>query len=323
MDRTLDCLIVGAGPSGLACGIEARRRNLDFLIVEKGTVVNSIYHYPTHMTFFTTAELLEIGNVPMTVSAEKPKRLDGLKYYRRVADHFALPIHDYEEVRNISGSDEDFRVATRDRLQTDHCYRARKVIIATGYYCNPNLLNIPGEDLPKVSHYYADPHPYFRKRVAVVGGKNSAAIAALELYRNEASEVTLIHRGRELSDHVKYWILPDINNRIKNGEITAYFGAQLIEITPTEIRIGTADGVKTLPNDFVLLMTGYHPDMAFLRSVGVETDEKTLCPRHDPETLETNVKGIYVAGAVLSGRNTNEIFIENGRFHGEQIFRGW
>jgi thioredoxin reductase (NADPH) len=323
MDRTLDCLIVGAGPSGLACGIEAKRRDLDFLIVEKGTVVESIYRYPTHMTFFTTAELLEIGDIPMTVSAEKPKRLDGLKYYRRVADHFALPIRDYEAVISISGSEGDFRVATRDRLENDHCYRVRKVIIATGYYSNPNRLGIPGEDLPKVSHYYTDPHPYFRKRVAVVGGKNSAAIAALELYRNGAREVTLIHRGDSMSDHVKYWILPDINNRIRNGEIIAYFSSQLLEIGNTEIRITTRDGARTVANDFVLLMTGYHPDIAFLRSAGIETDELTLCPHHDPETLETNVKGIYLAGAVLSGRNTNEIFIENGRFHGEQIFKRW
>ncbi|RPI22825.1 MAG: YpdA family putative bacillithiol disulfide reductase, partial [Acidobacteria bacterium] len=323
MDQLHDCIIIGAGPAGLACGIEARKRGLDFLIVEKGMVVDSLYNYPTHMTFFTTSELLEIGGVPMVVAAEKPKRLDGLVYYRRVADEFRLPIKDYEEVLGISGSEGDFRVATRDYFAVDHCYRARRIIIATGYYANPNRLGVPGEDLPNVSHYYRDAHPYFRKRVVVVGGKNSAALTALELFRNGAAKVSLVHRGDRMSSDVKYWVLPDINNRIKAGEITAYFRTRLVEIRPREVVLSTPEGAKVIENDFVLLMTGYHPDLDFLTQAGIEVGEENLAPRHDPETLESNVKGIYLAGAVVSGRNTNEIFIENGRFHGEQIFKHW
>lgn len=323
MDQLHDLIIIGAGPAGLACGIEAKRHQIEFLIVEKGTVVNSLYHYPTHMTFFTTGELLEIGDVPMIVSAEKPKRLDGLTYYRRVADQFSLPIRDYEEVLGISGAEGDFRILTRDRLMVDHCHRARRIIIATGYYSNPNHLGIPGEELSKVSHYYQDPHPYFRKKVIVVGGKNSAAIAALELYRNGAREVTLVHRAAAMSNDVKYWILPDINNRIKNGEIKACFNTRLVEIRDTEVVLKTPQGTKAVENDFVLLMTGYHADVGFLRKAGIEIEEGNLVPLHNPDTLESNVKGIYLAGAILSGRNTNEIFIENGRFHGSQIFKHW
>lgn len=323
MNERHDVIIIGAGPAGLACGIEASRRELKFAILEKGAIVDSIFHYPTNMTFFTTSELLEIGEVPMIVSGEKPKRLDGLKYYRRVADLFQLPIRDYEEVRAIEGTEGDFQVQSRDRWGSDHVYRSRRVVIATGYYANPNLLGVPGENLAKVSHYYQDPHPYFRKRVAVVGGKNSAALAALDLYRNGAGEVTLIHRGRELGAAVKYWILPDINNRIKNEEIKAHFESCVTEIRPTEIVIAGPAGGKVIPNDFVLLMTGYCPDIGFLRRAGIEIDPDTLVPRHDPDTLETNVKGVFLAGAVLSGRNTNEIFIENGRFHGSRIFRDW
>lgn len=323
MDELRDLIIIGAGPAGLACGIEARRLQIDFLIIEKGTVVDSLYHYPTHMTFFTTAELLEIGDVPMIVSAEKPKRQDGLTYYRRVADQYDLAIRDYEEVLGISGEEGDFRVVTRDRLMVDHCHRARRIVIATGYYANPNKLAIPGEELSKVSHYYTDAHPYFRKKVMVVGGKNSAAIAALELFRNGAGEVTLVHRGGAMSTDVKYWILPDINNRIKNAEIAAFFNTRIVEIRETEVVLATPEGTRIVDNDFVLLMTGYHPDVKFLRSVGIEIEEGNLVPRHDPHTLESNVKGIYLAGAILSGKNTNEIFIENGRFHGCQIFKHW
>jgi thioredoxin reductase (NADPH) len=323
MDQLREVIIIGAGPAGLACGIEAQRRGIDFLMIEKGMVVDSLYHYPTHMTFFTTGDLLEIGDIPMIVSAEKPKRLDGLAYYRRVADHYGLPIRDYEEVLGISGAEGDFRIVTRDRLAVDHCHRTRRTIIATGYYANPNQLGIPGERLSKVSHYYRDPHPYFRKKVIVVGGKNSAAIAALELYRNGASEVTLVHRGATMSNDVKYWILPDINNRIKNGEIKAYFNTRLVEIRDTEVVLSTPAGTQTVENDFVLLMTGYHPDVSFLRNAGIEIEAGSLVPRHNPETLESNVRGIYLAGAILSGKNTNSIFIENGRFHGSQIFRHW
>lgn len=313
-----DLIIIGAGPAGLACGIEARRRKLEFRILEKGCLVNSIYHFPTFMTFFTTPELLEIGDIPMIVQTEKPRRLDGLKYYRRVAEHYDLPVQDYETVLSVTGRDGDFRVATEDRFGQRHQYGCRKVIVATGYFDNPNLLGVPGEELDKVSHYYTDPHPYYRKKVAVIGGKNSAAIAALELYRNGA-EVVLIHRGEAMRKEVKYWILPDIHNRIRNGEIKAYFQSRVREIRPREIVLETPQGEKILENDFVFALTGYHPRLDFLQEMGIRVDPETMIPEHDPLTLETNVKGIYVAGALVSGKFTSRIFIENGRFHGEQI----
>lgn len=318
MSELLDLVIVGAGPSGLACAIEARNRGLNFRVVEKGCIVNSIYRFPENMTFFTTAELLEVGNVPFTVRTEKPVRLDALKYYRRVVQHFDLPIRDFERVLSVKGGDGDFLIETEDRLSERRRRRAQKVIVAVGYYDNPNRMNVPGEDLPKVSHYYTDPHPFYRKKVAVVGGKNSAAIAALELFRNGA-DVTLIHRGAEMGREVKYWILPDINNRIQNGEIPALFQSKVVEIRPGEIVVETPVGSKILENDFVFALTGYHPDVAFLRSMGVEVDSATCIPRFEPETLESNVAGIYLAGSIISGRLTNKIFIENGRFHGERI----
>lgn len=319
MGEWRDVIIVGAGPAGLACGIEAKKRGFTFWIIEKGCLVNSIFHYPSNMTFFTTAELLEIGDIPLIVSSEKPKRVDGLKYYRRVADHYQLPVRNYERFLSVQGRDHNFTVRTRDRLGVEHLYRCRKVIVATGYYDNPNMLNIPGEDLPKVSHYYSDPHPYFRKKVAVIGGKNSAAEAALELYRNGA-EVTLLHRGEAMGKEVKYWVLPDINNRISRSEITAFFSSRVQEIRDAEIVVCTPQGVKILENDFVLLMTGYQPDRGLLAGMGIEVDPETFVPLHDPETLESNVPGIHVAGAIVSGKMTNRIFIENGRFHGLQIF---
>lgn len=318
MDQTRDVLIVGAGPAGLACGVYARNAGLDTVIIEKGCLVNSIYHYPENMTFFTTAELLEIGNIPMTVAAEKPKRADALKYYRRVSAHFGLDVRDFERVLSVSGRDLEFTVRTEDRLHRRIEHRTRKIVVATGYYDNPNLLGIPGEELPKVSHYYHDAHPFYRKKVAVIGGKNSAAIAALELFRNGA-EVTLIHRGSDLGREIKYWIRPDINNRISNGEVAALFDTRVTEIRESEIALATPSGEQLLPNDFVFALTGYHPDPALLRDMGVAIDEDTFVPEHDVDTLETNVPGIYLAGSVASGRMTNRIFIENGRFHGERI----
>ncbi len=318
MNEKLDLIIVGAGPAGMACAIEAQKLDLDFLLIEKGCLVNSIYNYPENMTFFTTAELLEIGDIPMIVRSEKPRRIDALKYYRRVSEHYQIPFRDYEKVLSIEGQDLDFRVKTRNRLDEDLEYRCRKVVIATGYFDNPNYMNIPGEELDKVSHYYTDPHPYFHKQVAVIGGKNSAAIAALELYRNGA-DVTLIHRGDTMRREVKYWILPDINNRIKNNEIRSFFNSWVTEIRKTEIVVQTPDGKVVLENDFVFALTGYHPDTAFLRNMGIRVTEETLIPEHNPETLETNVAGIYLAGSIISGKLTNRIFIENGRFHGEQI----
>ncbi|MCL5744752.1 MAG: YpdA family putative bacillithiol disulfide reductase [Acidobacteria bacterium] len=313
-----DVVVVGAGPTGLACGIELQQRGLQTVLIEKGCVVNSIYHYPTHMTFFTTPELLEIGNIPMTSLNEKPNRTEALKYYRRVAEHFRLDIHQYETVNGINGEDNAFRVSTTDRLGCRHLYGTRKVVLATGFYDVPNPLGVPGEDLPKVSHYYKEPHPYYDSDVAVIGGSNSAAIAALELFWSGA-RVTLIHRDTELSRHVKYWIRPSLENRIKNEEIKAYFHSRVLEILPDFLLISTPEGSISLKNDFVLAMTGYRPDLTFLSCAGISLEPDTLRPRINPATLESERKGLYLAGVLVAGMHTNEIFIENGRFHGKLI----
>ena len=313
-----DVVIVGAGPTGLACGIELKRRGINAILIEKGCVTNSLYHYPTNMVFFTTPELLEIGDIPMTSLNEKPNRIEALKYYRRVADHYKLDIHQYEKVDNIGGSDGAFAVHTTDRYECHHTYNARKLILATGYYDVPNLLNVPGEDLPKVIHYYKEPHPYYNQDVAVIGAKNSAAIAALELFWTGA-RVTLIHRGSQISEKVKYWIRPNIENRIKNGEIKAYFQSKVVQIRPDSIVLDTPQGEVLLRNDFLFALTGYSPDLKFLNSVGVTLDPTTQRPRTDPATLESESPGIYLAGVIVAGMHTNEIFIENGRFHGQQI----
>lgn len=313
-------IVVGAGPTGLACAIELKRAGVEALVLEKGCLLNSIYNYPTHMTFFTTPELLEIGDIPFPCAGEKPTRLEALKYYRGVARHYELKIHQYERVEEIQGVDGDFRVLTADLWGRCHVYQASKVVLATGYYDRPNLLNVPGEELPKVSHYYKEPHPYCGMDVAVIGGRNSAAIASLELYRAGA-RVTLIHRGATLSDHIKYWIRPDLENRIRNGEIRAYFRSRVVEILPREIVVQTPEGVIRLENDFVLAMTGYHPDTEFLASLGILFDPATGRPRTNPETLESDRPGIYLAGVVVAGMHTNEIFIENGRFHAHRIAR--
>jgi len=313
-----DAIVIGAGPTGLACGIELKRRNVRAMIVDKGCVVNSLYNYPTHMTFFTTPELLEIGDIPMTSMYEKPTRTEALKYYRRVADHYKLDIHQYERVHAIDGADGAFTIPTTDRNGGNHCYRARKVVIATGYYDVPNLLNVPGEELPKVIHYYREPHPYYNHDVLVVGAKNSAAIAALELYWTGA-RVTLVHRGPAVHKHVKYWIKPNIENRIRNGEVKAYFNSPMTKIYPSSAEIRTPDRDIKIPNDFVFAMTGYSPDLAFLNANGIILEQETLKPRTDALTLESDRKGVYLAGVIVAGMHTNEIFIENGRFHGRQI----
>ena len=320
MSESFDALVVGAGPTGLACGIELEKRGVKTVVVEKGCVVNSIYHYPTHMTFFTTPELLEIGDIPMTSLNEKPNRTEALKYYRRVADHFKLNIRQYERVDRIEGEDLAFRVHTTDRLGCTHVLGVKKVVLATGYYDVPNLLNVPGEELDKVLHYYKEPHPYYNHDVAVIGAKNSAAIAALELWWTGA-RVTLIHRGAGISDRVKYWIRPNIENRIKNGEIPAYFGSRVVEILRNSIRVETPQGEISLKNDFVFALIGYRPDLEFLNATGITLEPDTLRPRSDPETLESETAGVYLAGVIVAGMHTNEIFIENGRYHGAQIAR--
>jgi thioredoxin reductase (NADPH) len=308
-----DVVVVGAGPTGLACGIELKQRGLKTVLIEKGCVVNSLYNYPTHMVFFTTPELLEIGGLPMTSLNEKPGRTEALKYYRRVAEYYGLNIHQYERVLSIEGGDRDFHVRSS---KTE--YRARKIVLATGYYDVPNMLNVPGEGLEKVIHYYKEPHPFYDHDVLVVGAKNSAAIAALELHWTGA-RVTLIHRGSKISDRVKYWIKPNIENRIKSGEITAYFNSRLIEIHPKSVDIETPEGRTTLKNDFVFAMTGYRPDLEFLASLGIRLDSESQKPRINPETLESDRPGVFLAGVIVAGMHTNEIFIENGRFHGKQI----
>ena len=316
--ESFDTLVVGAGPTGLACGIELQNRGVKTVLVDKGCVVNSIYHYPTNMTFFTTPELLEIGNLPMTSLNDKPNRIEALKYYRRVADHYRLDIRQYQKVDRISGQDNAFQVFTTDRLGCAHTYQARKIVLATGYYDVPNLLNVPGENLEKVLHYYKEAHPYYNHDVAVIGAKNSAAIAALELWWTGA-RVTLIHRGAGISDKVKYWIKPNIENRIKNGEIRGYFHSRVLEILPGSIRLATPEGEVSLRNDFVFALIGYQPDLEFLNATGITLEPETQRPRTDPETLESERVGIYLAGVIVAGMHTNEIFIENGRFHGQLI----
>lgn len=318
MPEMLDAVVVGAGPTGLACGIELQKRGCSSLIIDKGCIVNSIYHYPTNLVFFTTPELLEIGDIPMTSLNEKPNRTEALKYYRRVADHYALDIHQYEHVLRIDGFDGDFEVVTSDRYGVDHGYRARKVVLAIGYYDVANRLNVPGENLAKVLHYYKEPHPYYGQDVVVVGGKNSAAIAALELHWTGA-RVILVHRGSGIHQHVKYWIKPNIENRIKSGEIRAFFHSEISRIEEKNVTLSTRDGVITIPNDFVFALIGYRPDLDFLSRNGIELEPRSLRPTTDPETLESERAGVYLAGVIVAGMHTNEIFIENGRFHGLKI----
>jgi thioredoxin reductase (NADPH) len=318
-EEIVDLLVIGAGPTGLACAIEAQRAGFTAMLVDKGCLCNSLFHYPAHMTFFTTPELLEIGGMPFSSPNQKPNRNEALEYYRKVAEHYKLDVRQYEKVERVDGSNGDFVVHAMDQFGRMLKHRARKLVIATGYYDLPNYLGIPGEDLVKVKHYYHEPHPFFGLDVVVIGGKNSAAIAALDLWRHGA-KVTLVHRGREMHRHVKYWILPDINNRVKNGEITAYFDSTVTNISEDEVTLSTPSGVVTIANQFVFALTGYHPDFSFIEQLGVKLDEANdRCPVCDPATLESNVPGIYLAGVIVAGERTNEIFIENGRFHGQLI----
>jgi len=270
------------------------------------------------MTFFTTPELLEIGDMPFSSPNQKPSRNEALEYYRKVADHYRLELRQYQTVSSLTGEDGDFLVTSMDQFARQRSYVARKVILATGYYDLPNYLEVPGEELPKVLHYYNDPHPYYDQNILVIGGKNSAAIAALDLWRHGA-RVTLVHRGEAMHRHVKYWILPDINNRIKNGEVAAYFSSTVTRIGEDSVDLLTPKGTVTLENDYVFALTGYHPDFDFLAAAGVRMEGLDRCPVCDPQSLESNVPGLYLAGVIVAGARTNEIFIENGRFHGRQI----
>jgi thioredoxin reductase (NADPH) len=313
-----DVLCIGAGPTGMACAIEAQKIGLTAVLIDKGCLVNSLFHYPANMVFFTTPELLVIGDIPFTTAHQKPTRQEALEYYRHVAEHYRLNVRQYERVERVKGKDGDFRVETVTSHNEVLHYRARKLVVATGFYDLPNKLGVPGEDLSKVFHYYREPHPYYDSNVVVVGGKNSAAEAALDLWRHGA-RVTLVHRGPGMSPSVKYWLKPDIENRIRNAEIAAYFNSHVREITPTSILLATPEGDVILENDFVFALIGYHPDFDFLRSLGIELSTDQCRPICDPETLESTVPGLYVAGVIVAGSRTGEIFIENGRFHGQQI----
>jgi len=316
-----DLLIIGGGPAGLATAIAAKQRQLSYRVLEKGVLVNSVFRFPVHMVFFTTPDLLEIGGLPFVTPYEKPTRLEALRYYRRVVDTYSLDVTLGEEVtaieRETLGADL-FAVETRSTRGVRRVHHARAVVLAIGYYDHPNRLGVPGEDLPHVAHYYREPHPHYRQRVVIVGGRNSAAEAALELHRAGA-HVTLVHRGPALADSIKYWVKPDIENRIAEGSIAARFNTTVAEIRPTEVVVGHAGGRDELTADFVYLLTGYHVDTALVRAAGVAIDPVNEAPVYDPQTFETGVPNLFVAGGAVSGKDTAPIFIENGRFHGEVI----
>jgi thioredoxin reductase (NADPH) len=316
--ETYDIICIGAGPTGLACAIEARRAGMRPLVIDKGCLCNSIYHYPVNMVFFTTPELLEIGDLPLVCAAEKPTRVEALKYYRRAAEHYEVELRLFERVLRVEGSEGHFSVVTRTEKGIEQKYQGKKIAVATGYYDLPNEINIPGENLPHVSHYYTEPHEYWNQDVVVIGGKNSAAEAALDLFRNGA-KVTMVHRNAQLGATIKYWVRPDIENRIKAGQVQALFETRVKQITTDEVIVENGGGEKRLPARRVFALTGYHPDFAFIESLGVRLDRETRKPALDPKSLESNVPGIHLAGVVIGGRHTSEIFIENGRFHGKQI----
>ena len=316
MQETLDIIIVGAGPIGLCCGLEAKARGLRYVILEKGCLVNSLYHYPVNMTFFSTSERIEIGGVPFVSNNVKPNRSEALEYYRRVAVSNDVNIRLQEEVTRIHQVENGFEVVSGRAM-----YRAAHLILATGFYDIPVLLDIPGEELPKVTHYYKEPHFYAMQNVLVVGASNSAVDAALETWRKGA-RVTMVIRGEGIGPRVKYWVRPDIENRIKEGSITAYNQSVLSAIREDEVDILTPEGLRTIPNDYVIALTGYQPDFDFLRRTGILlSDDERLQPFYDPATMETNIPNLYLAGVVCGGMNTHVWFIENSRIHAGKIIR--
>ncbi len=317
---TYDIVCIGAGPTGLATAIEAKRAGMRPLVIDKACLCNSIFHYPVNMVFFTTPELLEIGDLPLVCATEKPTRVEALKYYRKAAEHYALELRLYERVLRVDGQDGKFTVVTSAEKGTEQKYHCKKITVATGYYDLPNQLGVPGEELSHVSHYYTEPYEYWNQGVVVIGGKNSAAEAALDLYRNGA-RVTLVHRGKDLGATIKYWVRPDIENRIKAGQIKALPNARVEEITQDEVIVEQNAQTKRIPAKQVFVLTGYHPDFSFIESLGVKLDPESRRPALDPNKLESNVPGIHLAGVVIGGKHTGEIFIENGRFHGKQIIQ--
>jgi thioredoxin reductase (NADPH) len=309
----LDILIIGGGPIGIACGLAAKKAGLSFLIVEKGALVNSLYNYPSTMTFFSTSEKLEIGGIPFVTISNKPVRAEALEYYRRVTTSNELNVHLFEEIESVAKNGPSFNI-----VSSKSTYEAKNVILSTGFYDIPVTLDVPGEDLPKVHHYYKDPNYYALQKVVVVGSSNSAIDVALETYRKGA-EVTLVIRGDEVSSRVKYWVRPDIINRIKEGSIKAYFNSNLIAVRENEADIDTPEGMITVPNDFVMAMTGYKPNFGFLKKMGIELSADKYIPKYNSETMETNVPGMYLAGVVCGGLDTHLWFIENSRVHADMI----
>ena len=310
---TKDLIIIGGGPIGLACAIEAKKAGLDYLIIEKGVLVNSLYHFPANMTFFSTSKLLEIGQVPFISHNDKPTRRESLEYYRRVFDSWELKAHFYEQVLSNTPVEDGYLLTTNKSK-----YQTKSIIVATGFYDIARKLKVPGEDLPKVKHFYDDPHPYIGQKVLVIGAANSACDVALELY-HKGAEVTMSVRKSSINTRVKYWIKPNIENRIKEGSIKAYFNTTIAEISPNTVRLHTPEGTVTIDNDFVLAMTGYQPNFALLESIGIQLEGDQLRPVHDEATLETNLPKIYVAGVINAGKQTSKLFIENTRIHAPMI----
>lgn len=314
--KVFDVVIIGGGPIGIACGLEAKKQGLKYLIVEKGCLVNSLYNYPTNMTFFSTSEKLELDDIPFISNNPKPKKAEALEYYRRIATSNHLNINLFEEVLDVTSQKGLHQVNTSKRL-----YNTKNVVVATGFYDIPNYLNIPGEELPKVSHYYNDPHYYATQKTVVVGASNSAVDAALEIYR-KGGKVTMIIRSPQIGDRVKYWVKPDIENRIDEGSIEAIFNAEIKEIKRDEVVISTAEGSFSVENDFVLLLTGYRPNFEFLTKMGIHlSQDGKRIPQYDPQTMETNVRGIYLAGVICGGTETHKWFIENSRVHAKMIMK--
>ncbi len=312
----IDVLVIGAGPSGLSCSIEAKKAGLSTVILEKGSLVDYIRRFPSNLVWFSTPELLELGGVPFVVSTVRPTRVDTLNYYQKVAKQFQLDVRPHDAVRSLDRQDGLFRITTERGI----VYEAGNVVVATGYFDNPNKLDVPGESQSNILHYYNEPFDYFGCDVTVFGGRNSAVEAALDLFRHGA-RVTLVHRRERLSDGVKYWILPDIENRIKAGEIKAIWNATARNITATSTILSTPEGERELKHDFAFVLIGYHPDTTLLQKFGVAIRQETLAPVFDPETYETNIPRLYVAGSIVAGRNNNKVFVENGRLHGAIIVK--